>query len=153
MRTSEVAGVAVDEGAESFLARVPDGLALARSVGLGDDLVHPATASASLWARGRLRPIPARTVLGVPSSLSSVRGVLSPAELARAGIDLVLPERSTDDDESVAAAVGRRLGPAVVDRLVEPLLGGVYAGRADNLSFRATMPQLVEHEGSLIRAA
>ena len=153
LRTSEVAGVAVDEGAESFLARVPDGLALARSVGLGDDLVHPATASASLWARGRLRPIPARTVLGVPSSLSSVRGVLSPAELARAGIDLVLPERSTDDDESVAAAVGRRLGPAVVDRLVEPLLGGVYAGRADNLSFRATMPQLVEHEGSLIRAA
>ena len=153
LRTSEVEGVAVDEGAESFLARVPEALALARSVGLGDDLVNPASASASLWARGRLRPIPPRTVLGVPSSLSSVYGVLSPAEVARAGVDLVLPEHASGADESVAAVISRRMGRAVVDRLVEPLLGGVYAGRADNLSFRATMPQLAGVDGSLIRAA
>lgn len=154
LRTSEIAGVAVDEGAESFLARVPEALALARGVGLDDDLVHPATASASLWARGRLRPIPPRTVLGVPSSLGTVRGVLSPTEVARAGLDLVLPERAPESDESVATVIGRRLGTAVVDRLVEPLLGGVYAGRADDLSFRATMPQLnLERDGSLIRAA
>jgi protoporphyrinogen/coproporphyrinogen III oxidase len=153
LRTSEIAGVDVDEGAESFLVRVPEGLALATAVGLDSDVVNPASTSASLWARGRLRPIPPRTVLGVPSSLSSVRGVLSPAEIARASLDLVLPEHSSDSDESVAVAIAHRLGPAVVDRLVEPLLGGVYAGRADALSFRATMPQLVAHEGSLIRAA
>lgn len=153
LRTSEVEGVAVDEGAESFLVRVPEALALARAVGLGDDLVNPASSSASLWARGRLRPIPPRTVLGVPSSLSSVYGVLSPAEVARASVDLILPEHASESDESVAAAISRRLGPAVVDRLVEPLLGGVYAGRADNLSFRATMPQLAGDDGSLIRAA
>lgn len=153
LRTSEVEGIAVDEGAESFLARVPEALALARAVGLGDDVVNPASASASLWARGRLRPIPPRTVLGVPSSLSSVRGVLSPAEIVRASVDLVLPEHTSEADESVAAAISRRMGPAVVERLVEPLLGGVYAGRADSLSFRATMPQLAGDDGSLIRAA
>ena len=153
LRTSEIAGIAVDEGAESFLARVPEGLGLARAVGIGDGLVNPATASASLWAHGKLRPIPPRTLLGVPSSLATVRGVLSATEIARASIDFVLPERSIEIDESVAAAISRRLGPAVVDHLVEPLLGGVYAGRADNLSFRATMPQLVSHGGSMIRAA
>ena len=153
LRTSEIAGVAVDEGAESFLARVPEAVRFAESINLGSDLVHPATGAASLWARGTLRPIPPRTVLGVPSSLSSVRGVLSPVEVARASFDLVLPQHAVDADESVAAAVGRRLGPAVVDRLVEPLLGGVYAGRADDLSFQATMPQLAASHGSLIRTA
>jgi len=153
LRTSEIAGVAVDEGAESFLARVPEGLELAHAVGLDSELANPGATTASLWARGALHPIPARTVLGVPSSLASLHGVLSPAEIARAAMDLVLPDRSPDDDVSVATAVGRRLGRAVVDRLVETLLGGVYAGRAEHLSMRATMPQLAAHDGSLIRAA
>jgi protoporphyrinogen/coproporphyrinogen III oxidase len=140
LRTSPVAGLPVDEGAESFLARVPEALGLARAVGLDSDLVHPATAQASIWARGRLRPIPPRTLLGVPSSTASVRGVLSRAERVRAGLDLVLPAAALEDDVAVATIVRRRLGGAVVDRLVEPLLGGVYAGRAEHLSLRATMP-------------
>lgn len=153
LRTSEVGGLPVDEGAESFLARVPEALGLARAVGLGADLVHPATGQASIWARGRLRPIPPRTMLGVPSTVASLRGLLSPLERARAGLDLVLPALQVPEDVSVASLVGRRLGRAVVDRLVEPLLGGVYAGRADHLSMRATMPQLALTTGSLLRAA
>ena len=153
LHTSDVAGLPVDEGAESFLARVPEALGLARAVGLGDDLVNPAASQASIWARGRLRPIPPGTMLGVPSSLRSLRGVLGPVERARAGLDLVLPPTETLEDATVASVVGRRLGQAVVDRLVEPLLGGVYAGRAEHLSMRATMPQLAVAGGSLIRAA
>ena len=152
LHTSEIAGLPVDEGAESFLARVPEALGLARAVGLGAELVHPATAQASIWSRGRLQPIPPRTLLGVPSSLASVRGLLTPAERARAALDLVLPGTELHDDASVAAVVGHRLGRAVVDRLVEPLLGGVYAGRADLLSLFATMPQLPRVDGSLMAA-
>jgi protoporphyrinogen/coproporphyrinogen III oxidase len=153
LQTSDVGGLPIDEGAESFLARVPEALGFARAVGLGDELVNPAASQASIWARGRLRPIPARTVLGVPSSLRSLRGLLGPVECARAGLDLVLPPSEMTDDATVASVVGRRLGPAVVDRLVEPLLGGVYAGRAGHLSMRATMPQLAASAGSLMRAA
>ena len=152
LRTSGIAGLAVDEGAESFLARVPEALGLARAVGLGDALVHPATSQAWLWARGRLRPIPPRTLLGVPSSAHSMRGLLSPAERARAALDLVLPGSEHDDDAAVGQVVRRRLGSGVVDRLVEPLLGGVYAGRADHLSLRATVPQLATASGSLMRS-
>ena len=153
LRTSEVGGLPVDEGAESFLARVPEALGLARAVGLDGDLVNPAATTASIWARGRLRPIPPRTMLGVPSSVASLRGLLSAPERARAALDLVLPAGEAPEDETVASLVGRRLGSAVVDRLVEPLLGGVYAGRADYLSMRATMPQLTPVAGSLMRAA
>ena len=152
LRTSDVAGMAVDEGAEQLLVRRPEALALARDVGLGDRVVHPNTSAAAVSSRGRLRPLPPRTLMGVPSSAASLRGVLAPWEVARAELDRVLPGGVPEGDTSVAAYVGRRLGRAVVDRLVEPLLGGVYAGRADALSLLATMPQLPRVHGSLMRA-
>ncbi|MBL7550343.1 protoporphyrinogen oxidase [Frankia sp. AgB1.9] len=144
LRTTPIEGLAVEEGAESFLARVPEGQRLARQVGLGHDLVHPATTSAALWINGRLRPIPPNTLLGVPTdALGLVRSrVLSPLGLLRAAADLVLPRASMPEDPTVGDFVGARVGRQVVDRLVDPLLGGVYAGRADALSLRATVPQL-----------
>jgi len=152
LRTSDVAGLSVDEGAEQLLVRRPEGVALAREVGLGDELVHPQTSSASVWARGRLRPLPPRTLLGVPSSARAMTGVLAPWELARLELDRVLPGTAPTEDVSVASFVGHRVGRPVVDRLVEPLLGGVYAGRADQLSLFATMPQLPRVDGSLMAA-
>ncbi|MCL9758054.1 protoporphyrinogen oxidase [Frankia sp. AiPa1] len=145
LHTTPIEGMDVEEGAESFLARVPDGLRLARQIGLGHDVVHPATTSASLWIRGRLRPIPPNTMLGVPTdALGLIRsGVLSPWGMLRAAADLALPRSSFPDDPTVGAYVGARVGREVVDLLVDPLLGGVYAGRADALSLRATVPQLV----------
>ncbi|HEU5033644.1 MAG TPA: protoporphyrinogen oxidase [Mycobacteriales bacterium] len=151
LRTSAVAGLAVDEGAETFLARVPEAIDLVTRVGLGAELVHPTTTSAAVWARGGLRPIPRGTVFGVPRSVRSFDGILRPDEIARAGLDLVLPPTGSEGDESVRSFVQRRLGAAVVDRLVDPLLGGVYAGRAEELSVRATAPQLAGIRGSLIR--
>jgi oxygen-dependent protoporphyrinogen oxidase len=157
LRTSEIAGLAVDEGAESLLARVPEAVGLARAVGLGPELVTPATTTAGLWSRGRLRPLPEGTVMGVPADLTAVARsrVLTARGVARAALDLALPANSASGDRSVAAVVGSRLGREVVDRLVEPLLGGVYAGRADQLSFAATLPQLAGNpaEPSLLRRA
>lgn len=142
--TSEVAGLPVDAGADAFLVRIPDAVRLATDVGLGDDLVTPATTAAGVWVGGRIRPLPAGTVLGVPRSLRSLArsGVVGLPGLARASLDLVLPPVRHDGDVAVGELVRRRLGGRVVERLVDPLLGGVYAGHADGLSVDATAPQV-----------
>lgn len=153
LRLATVAGVEIDVGAESMLARRPEAVGLAAELGV--DLVHPASGSSQLWTRGSLRPLP-RTLLGVPLDPSGLAasGVLSDEGLARATHETALP--LGHHDVSVAELLGSRLGPEVVDRLAEPLLGGVYAGHASNLSADAAIPQVVallrEH-GSLLAAA
>ena len=139
-----VAGSTVDLGAEAILARRPEGVALAKAVGLADDLVHPATTAAGIWSRGELHPLPSGQLMGVPGDLRalSASGVLGSRGLARAQADRVMPKTPVDEDVAVGEYVARRLGREVVDRLVEPLLGGVYAGHADKLSLHATVPQL-----------
>ncbi len=144
LRLEPVAGHLVDVGAESLLAVRPEATDLVRRVGGGDTLVVPATTSASIWSRGALRPLPRATVMGVPTDPDSARGVLTDAEVERLRDERAWPGGSVVDDVSVAEYIGTRLGPAVVSRLVEPLLGGVYAGHADRLSLRATMPALWE---------
>ena len=139
-----VAGSTVDLGAESILARRPEGVAMAKAVGLAEDLVHPATTAAGIWSRGELHPLPAGQLMGVPGDLRalSASGVLGSRGLARAQADRVMPKTPVTEDIAVGEYIARRLGREVVDRLVEPLLGGVYAGHADKLSLRATVPQL-----------
>jgi protoporphyrinogen/coproporphyrinogen III oxidase len=140
LRRAEVGGVVVDVGAEAMLNRRPEGVALAHELGL--EVVHPAVQSSRIWTRGALRPLP-RSVMGVPVDLGELResGVLSEAGLAR--VEAEQPGLAVDEDISVGDLVASRLGDEVLDRLVEPLLGGVYAGHARRLSARATVPQLV----------
>lgn len=140
----EIAGVPVDLGAESLLARRPEAVALAREVGLAGELEPPAVLGAALWTRGKLRPMPKGHVMGVPGDLGplAASGVLSAAGLARLPLDHVLPRTDVGEDVAVGGYVAARLGHEVVDRLVEPLLGGVYAGNAYQMSLRAAMPQL-----------
>jgi protoporphyrinogen/coproporphyrinogen III oxidase len=147
LAVSEVAGVAVDEGAEALLVRRPEGTGLIGDVGLGDQLVTPGTTSSAIWTRDAMRPLPRRQFMGVPADLSdggdlARSGVLSPEGLARARADLDLPATPRDGDTAVAAYVGARFGDEVVERLVDPLLGGVYAGRSEDLSFEATLGPL-----------
>ncbi|MER7688045.1 protoporphyrinogen oxidase [Streptomyces sp. NPDC097610] len=138
----EIAGARVDLGAESMLARRPEAVALAREVGLADRLRPPATATASLWTRGALRPMPKGHVMGVPGTAAALSGVLSDEGLARIERDAELPRTEVGDDVAVGEYVAARLGREVVDRLVEPLLGGVYAGDAYRISMRLAVPQL-----------
>ncbi|GAA2880325.1 protoporphyrinogen oxidase [Streptomyces mexicanus] len=151
----EIAGVRVDLGAESLLARRPEAVALARETGLADLLQPPATATASIWTRGALRPMPKGHVMGVPGTAAALAGVLSDEGLARIERDADLPRTEVGDDVAVGTYVAGRLGREVVDRLVEPLLGGVYAGDAYRLSMRSAVPQLFEaarHHDSLTEA-
>ncbi|MET7687294.1 protoporphyrinogen oxidase [Streptomyces sp. NPDC005483] len=140
----EIAGARVDLGAESMLARRPEAVALAREVGLDERLQPPATATASIWTRGALRPMPKGHVMGVPGTADALAGVLSDEGLARIEQDAELPRTEVGDDVAVGEYVAARLGREVVDRLVEPLLGGVYAGDAYRISMRSAVPQLFQ---------
>jgi protoporphyrinogen/coproporphyrinogen III oxidase len=144
LSVSEIAGVAVDEGAEALLVTRPEGTGLIAEVGLAGDRVEPGITSSAIWTLGGLHPLPRRQFMGVPSDLAELArsGVVSGAGAARASQDLELPPTARDGDVPVADYVGARFGAEVVDRLVDPLLGGVYAGRSAELSFDATMPAL-----------
>ncbi|WP_326700627.1 protoporphyrinogen oxidase [Streptomyces sp. NBC_01754] len=144
LMTGEVAGARVDLGAESMLARRPEAVGLATAAGLGDRLQPPATATASVWTRDALRPMPKGHIMGVPGDPDSLGGVISPEGLARIAEERGLAPTAVGDDVAVGAYVADRLGREVVDRLVEPLLGGVYAGDAYRISMRAAVPQLFE---------
>ncbi|MDQ0380245.1 protoporphyrinogen oxidase [Amycolatopsis thermophila] len=140
LRTAEVAGVRYDVGAEAFLARRPEGAALAADLGLG--LVHPTGARSTVRAGGRLTPLPGGTLMGIPGSPDAVADVLSPGARARVAAEADLPPVTLDDDVALGALLRERFGDELVDRLVDPLLGGVYAGGADGLGLRATVPAL-----------
>ncbi len=151
IRREPVAGAVVDVGAEAMVNRRPEGVGLARAVGL--DVVHPAVASSRIWTRGALRPLP-RSVLGAPLDLDALAasGILSAEGLERARRP-VGPLDLPDGDVSVGDLVGRRYGDEVVDRLVEPLLGGVYAGHARRISATAAAPPLLQLRAGPLAAA
>jgi protoporphyrinogen/coproporphyrinogen III oxidase len=144
LSVSEIAGVAVDEGAEALLVTRPEGTGLIADAGLADQRVAPGTTSSAIWTRGALRPLPRRQYLGVPSDMTELArsGVLSADGMTRARQDLELPPTARDGDVPVARYIAARFGDEVVNRLVDPLLGGVYAGRSTELSFDATLPRL-----------
>lgn len=143
LRGGQIAGVQVDLGAESLLARRPEALALMREVGLAEHIVHPNKVSASIYSRGEMHQMPPRTLMGVPTDPATLKGLLNDSELQRVEQEAEhLQTGSHGDDISIGDFVSQRLGRAVVDRLIEPLLGGVYAGHADNISTAAALPAL-----------
>lgn len=141
----QFSGHLVDTGPDALLVRVPVMAALLEDLGLSDEIVAPASLGAHVWSRGKLRRLPTGTLFGVPDRLIPLvrSGLMSPAGLVRAALDLVLPRRRTfAPDPSIADLVTPRLGSQVFDRLVEPLLGGVHAGRATELSAHSTVPDI-----------
>ncbi|KAA1398246.1 protoporphyrinogen oxidase [Aeromicrobium ginsengisoli] len=145
LKLGSVGDVTLDLGAESMLARRPEALDLVHEVGLDERVVNPRTITASIWTHGALRAMPP-TVMGIPADVDA---------LAASGIAEVDPHvlPVPDDDVSVASFVTERLGRDVFDRLVEPLLGGVYAGHTDALSLRATTPQIAALGPDLLAGA
>ena len=145
IRTEKIAGMAVDGGADGFIASETAAARLCADLGLSASLVAPTTARASIWSRGRLRPIPGGLVRGMPARLWPVAasGLLSLHGMARAGLEPLLPRtRLLGEDVAIGDYVQQRFGSEVVDRLVEPLLGGIYAGRAHELSLQSVAPEL-----------
>jgi oxygen-dependent protoporphyrinogen oxidase len=156
---TQFAGRTVDQAADAFLARRPEATTLCEELGLDQQLVPVGASGASIWARGRLRPMPAALNVGIPTRWWPLfrSGILSTTESLRVARDLVVPhrgERGVMGDRSVGHIVGERLGRPVVERLADPLIGGIHAGNADDLSAAATMPLLIaasHQSGSLMR--
>ncbi|HEX6844442.1 MAG TPA: protoporphyrinogen oxidase [Actinomycetota bacterium] len=153
---TEVGGLRLPAGADSFLARKPWAVDLCRELGLA--LESPSGGGAWLWTDRGLVPFAADTAFGIPGDVGQVLrwpGV-SRAGRRRALADLVKAKRRGTDDESLGSLLRRRLGDEVAERAVGPLLAGLYAGDMDRLSVRATFPELATWEasqGSLIRGA
>jgi oxygen-dependent protoporphyrinogen oxidase len=144
IRTSDFDGRPVDEGPDAFLARVPHAVDLAKRLGLGDDLVSPGTGSASLWIGDSLTPIPTGLVLGVPVDYEplAASGILSGEGLRRAMTEPDLPGLPITDDVTIGDLIRGRYGDEVHERLVDPLLGGINAGRTEELSLDVGAAQL-----------
>ncbi|MCZ2839716.1 protoporphyrinogen oxidase [Modestobacter sp. VKM Ac-2985] len=138
----DLAGRWYDTGPEAVLARVPEAVELIEQLGLADQLVPARTTQAAIVLPEGRFPLPAGTLQGVPTTADGLDGVLTPTGVARLRAEAELPPLQLDGDVSVGGLLRERLGDEVVDRLVEPLLGGVYAGRPDDLSLAATMPAL-----------
>ena len=154
-------GFIIDPGPDSWVATKPHATALARSLGLGDELIgtRPDTRRVSIVWQRKLHPMPEGMILGVPTEFRPLieTELLGWDAKLRAGLDYFVPARTwrEDDDETIASFVTRRLGSEIYERLAGPLLGGIFAGDPNALSVRACVPQLVDAErehGSLVVA-
>ena len=149
--TRTMAGHPLDTGPDALMVRAPVAANLIEDLGLTDVVVAPNGGGARIWSRNRLRSLPAGTMFGVPGGLLPLlrSRLLSPLGLARAACDLVLPRRrATSADPSVGELVRARMGAQVFNRMVEPLLGGIHAGRADTLSAQSTAPGIAALAGT-----
>jgi len=150
LQTSLVAGRAVDETADAFLLRVPWALALCHDLELEGELISPVARRAELWLDGRRQPLPTDHVMGVPTDPDALAGtgLLSAEAIAHLRAEPGLgplptdPDRAPGGDVTVGTYLRARLGDEVVDRVVEPLVGGINAGDLDRLGLAATLPQL-----------
>lgn len=158
IRTTTLAGRPFDVGPEAFLVRRPEATDLAAELGLTGELVHPTGVRSRLRAGGTLTGLPARMMMGIPAAPDAAAGVLSEAGGGRVAAEHQLPPVVLGEaDRSLGSLLRERFGDELVDRLVDPLLGGVYAGGADGLGVRATMPGLAaaldDGAGSVTAAA
>ncbi|MBP2112890.1 MULTISPECIES: protoporphyrinogen oxidase [Paenibacillus] len=151
-------GFVIEKGPDSFLARKTAMVDLARELELDHELVstNPNAKKTYILQRGKLHPMPAGLVLGIPTELKPFlkSGLVSFGGKMRAMMDFVLPPRRSAEDESLGDLIERRLGTEVLENMTEPLLAGIYAGDMRKISLQATFPQFGEVErqyGSLIR--
>ena len=144
VRTVTFAGCQVDVGAEALHDAAPQVGRLLTDLGLQEDLVHASAGAAWIWTARGLRRLPAGVGPGGPTRLGPVlrANVLSPAGLARAAMEPLVPRTSVDPDLGVGPYLTRRFGPQVRDRLVDPVLGSLHAGDVDQLSLQAAAPHL-----------
>jgi oxygen-dependent protoporphyrinogen oxidase len=145
-------GFVIEGGPDSFITLKPGGVELCRDLGIEDRLVStdPANRKVYVLSRGRLEPLPTGVMLTVPTRVIPFlksRLITWPGKI-RMGMDLFLPRGPNQEDESLGAFVRRRLGQEAVDKIAEPILGGIFLAEADQLSLRSTFPRFIEMERS-----
>jgi len=156
--THRIGNLVTEAGPDSFLSNKPAALQLIQKLGLADRLINTneTDKKAFVYTEGRLCELPEGLVVISPGQVWPFlkSGLLSVGGLARMGMDLVLPAKRSHEDESVAAFFRRRFGRQAFERMMEPLMAGIYAGDAEQMSLTATFPRFIELEreyGSVIR--
>jgi len=159
LQTTTQAGYLIEEAADNFMTSPSAAVGLCRRLGLEEALIgpDPSRRQALVVHQGRLQPIPAGFLVMAPSQLPPLLAtpILSLRGKLRAGLEFFLPRRRGTEDESLQSFVCRRFGREVFERLVQPLVGGIYTADPKRLSIEATMPRFRQMEreyGSLIRA-
>ncbi len=141
LRTMRLAGQPIDVGAEAFVARRPEVPALLAELGMADAQVDTTGVRPLIYAGGRLHPLPAGTVAGIPTEAESLTGLVDDAAVAYVASEPTRPLAwAAEADPAVADVVGERFGADVVARSVDPLLAGVYAGSAATIGLRSAAP-------------
>ena len=156
--TGHVDGFNVEGGPDSFLTQKPWGIELCKRIGLQDRLIGTNDASKQVWVlwKGKLRKLPDGVLLVVPTRFQPFvfSNLITPWGKLRMGMDLVIPARRDDSDESVANFIRRRLGSEALDKIAEPLMGGVHVSDPERQSLLAAFPRFATIEkkyGSLVR--
>ena len=156
--THKIGNLITEAGPDSFLSTKPAGLQLIAKLGLTDELINTNETGkkAFVYSSGRLRELPEGLIAITPGQVGPYlkSGLLSFGGVARMGLEVVLPANRSGADESLASFVRRRFGREVFERMMEPLMAGIYAGDAEHMSIKATFPRFVELEqahGSVLR--
>ncbi|HKB11320.1 MAG TPA: protoporphyrinogen oxidase [Vicinamibacterales bacterium] len=158
IHSEQVGGFTIDGGPDSLLIQKPQAIELCEELGLGGRLVTTKPPRIAYIQRGgRLYPLPAASVLGIPTRIGPFirTGLFTWPGKLRMGAELFIGRRDDDGDESIGSFMRRHFGREAVTYLAEPLLAGIHAGDVDRLSIKALFPRLVEAErnyGSLLRA-
>jgi len=158
LATTSFAGRTLDLGPDGFLARRPEAVTLVRELGRGDDLVAIGAKGASIYLEGRLSPLPEGLALGVPTTIEQIRSVKGLSWRARldARRDLHFPRSlHVDDDTTIGEILRTKLGRELTYHFIEPMVGGIQAGRVDALSAKSVYPGLLDAArkgGSLMKA-
>ncbi len=149
IRTERVDGFLVEAGPDSFIAYRPAATELSRELGLGDAIIRTTDPRrVHILSRGDMVPMPEGMGLVLPTRLAPfvATRLFSWPQKLRAGLDVLLPRWLDGEDVSIGAFLRHRLGGAMVDRLADPLLGGIYGAPVDELSLFAVVPQLRDYE-------
>jgi protoporphyrinogen/coproporphyrinogen III oxidase len=156
--THRIGDLVTEAGPDSFLSQKPAGLQLVEKLGLADQLINTNETGkkACVYSGGRLCELPEGFVVITPGQIGPFlkSGLLTMSGLARMGLDLVMPAKRSQEDESLASFFRRRFGRQAFERMMEPLMAGIYAGDAEQMSVNATFPRFPELErehGSVIR--
>jgi len=156
--THRIGDLITEAGPDSFLSQKPAGLQLIEKLGLSDQVINTNETGkkAFVYSCGRLRELPEGMVVIRPGQVWPFlkSGLLTVGGLARMGMDLVIPAKRSQQDESLASFFRRRFGRQAFERMMEPLMAGIYAGDAEQMSLKATFPRFLELEqehGSVIR--
>ena len=158
LRTTQFAGRTIDLGADGFLARRPEAVELIGELGRSNELEAIDASGASIWLRGALHELPTGLVLGIPISsgqLSAVKGLSLRARLDAARDQRLPVHMNVGDDATIGDIVRTKLGRELAYQFIEPMVGGIQAGRIDQLSAKSVFPSLLaaaQKGGSLMKA-